>query len=343
MIYDKAYIVNPDTDVNALEFSSYTEVLAAAVENIENAITLANTYGSNFEYNLYVGSDPIGLSQFVEIANSYLARFSIAIARTDSEAQGLDYNKILEYANQGLNSNFYPLSSENVFFNNFQDWSLFTLGDGAGYMPTDIKIQHLFDPSYPTDYPTDSTILPAATSNDSRLTMYYEYVGSAFGFLRESRGRELFSSYRHIRFFNDNDENADGLPVEVFSKAEIDYIKAECYYRMSDYPSAVTMLNTSPRMTVGGQNTTPAKDNVRNALLYENSIELDLNAGIATSWAFMRRHDLLQAGSPTMFPVPASELEVSQSEIYTFGGESNAGEIGSASGSNDWRELNLVY
>lgn len=343
MIYDKAYLVNPDTDVNNLMFSSYTEVLASAVQNIENAITSANAQGSDFEYNLYIDSSPVGLSQFIELANSYLARFSIAVARTDSEAQGLNYVKILEYANKGLSSDFYPLSSENVFFNNFQDWSLYTLGDGAGYMPTDIKIQHLFDPSYPTDYPTDETILPAATSSDPRLTMYYEYVGAKFGFLRESRGRELFSSYRHIRFFNNNDENADGLPVEVFSKAEIDYIKAECYYRMSDYPGAVSALNASPRMTVGGQSTTTAKDNIRNVLLYENSIELDLNAGMATSWAFMRRHDLLQTGTPTMYPIPASELEITQDQIYTFGGATNSGDTGAASGNNDWKNLTLVY
>jgi len=64
---------------------------------------------------------------------------------------------------------------------------------------------------------------------------------------------------------------------------------------------------------------------------------------MAVEWAFMRRHDLLQPGTPTMFPVPASELEITRDEIYTFGGVPSAGQTGSASGDNDWRNLTLVY
>jgi len=52
---------------------------------------------------------------------------------------------------------------------------------------------------------------------------------------------------------------------------------------------------------------------------------------------------MLQAGSPTMYPVPASELEISQDAIYTFGGPAAAGEVGTASGANDWRNIDFVY
>ena len=117
----------------------------------------------------------------------------------------------------------------------------------------------------------------------------------------------------------------------------------ECHLRLGDYASAVIALDASPRKTIGLQDTTAAEDNVLNALLYEISIELDLASGMAIEWAFMRRHDMLQPGSPTMFPVPASELEITQDELYTFGGEPNAGEDGTASGNKDWRNLTLVY
>ncbi|KQC31229.1 RagB/SusD family nutrient uptake outer membrane protein [Flagellimonas eckloniae] len=341
LIYDKAYIVDPDTDPNALEFSTYQELLDASLANITTAIGLAS---GSFEYTLYASGPSLDAATFTQLANSYMARFAIGVARTDAEAQSLDYNQILTYANAGLTEDFFPPALETVFFNNFQDWSLFLLGDGAGYMPTDQKITHLFDPSYDTDYPTDaSIILPAATSDDPRLDLYYEYVAENFGFLRESRGRQLFSSYRTIKFFNDNDQNQTGIPVNIFPKAEIDYIKAECYYRQGNYGAAVTALDASPRMSVGMQSTTAAGPNVLNALLYEVSIELDLASGIIVPWTFMRRHDMLQAGTLTMYPVPASELEITQDEIYTFGGPAAAGEVGTASGSNDWRNINLVY
>lgn len=343
LIYDKGYIVNTDTDIANLEFSNYSEILTAAINNIKKAIELADS-SSVFSYAVYPAGQNLTDEDFKKLANSYLARFSIGIARTDTEAQGLDYNAILNYANNAISEDFSPEATEDVFYNNLQDWSLFLLGDGAGYMPSDIKIQKLFDPTYASNYPTDENIiLGEVDSEDPRLNLYYEYVGSNFGFLRASRGRHLFSSYRTKKFFNGNDQNQTGLPTNIFAKAEIDYIKAECYYRLGDYSSAVSVLDESPRKTKGNQNTTASKSNVLNALLYEVSIELDLSSGMAVEWAFMRRHDMLQAGSPTMFPVPASELEISLDDIYTFGGESNKGTLGTASGANDWRNINLEY
>ncbi|MEO0505218.1 MAG: hypothetical protein AAF090_03630 [Bacteroidota bacterium] len=342
MIYDQAYIVNPDTDPNALEFSTYQEVLASATANIQTAISLANGAGA-FEYTLYAAGPSVDRATFVALANSYLARFTINNARTNAEAQGQDYNAILGYANAGITADFEPPAENGVIWNNLQDWSLFLLGDGAGYMPTDQKILRLFDPTYPTDYPTDTTILGEITTDDPRATEYYEYVGENFGFLRESRGRQLFSSYRTQKFFNDNNQNVTGLPMQVFSVAEIDYIKAEANLWLGNLTAAVAALDASPRMTVGMQSTTEAAPNILNALLYEISIELDLQSGMGVPWAFMRRHDMLQAGSMTMYPVPASELEITQDAIYTFGGPAQAGEVGTASGANDWRNINLVY
>ncbi|MEL7124402.1 MAG: hypothetical protein AAFO07_33510, partial [Bacteroidota bacterium] len=325
-----------------LEFVSYQEMLTAAIGNINTAIQLANG-AAGFTYTLYAAGPSIDGATFIQLANSYMARISIANPRTNAEAQGVDYNQILTYANNGIVADYSPPASENVIWNDLQNWSLFLLGDGAGYMPTDQKITHLFDPSYPTDYPTDTTILPAITSSDPRLNQYYEYVGENFGFLRESRGRQLFSSYRTIKFFNQNDQNETGLPMEIFTKAEIDYIKAECYYWLGNLGAAVAALDASPRMTVGNQSTTPAAPNILNALLYEVSIELDLESGMGVPWAFMRRHDMLQAGTPTMYPVPASELEITRDIIYTFGGPAATGEVGTASGANDWRNIDLVY
>ena len=40
-----------------------------------------------------------------------------------------------------------------------------------------------------------------------------------------------------------------------------------------------------------------------------------------------------------MFPVPGSELEILGLENYTFGGPSFAGQTGTASGANSWKNL----
>jgi len=75
------------------------------------------------------------------------------------------------------------------------------------------------------------------------------------------------------------------------------------------------------------------------ALLREYSVEIHTLGGVSPPWFFMRRHDLLQVGSATMLPVPASELEILGMEIYTFGGPSFAGQVGTASGANSWKDL----
>ncbi|WKX77346.1 hypothetical protein [Zobellia laminariae] len=52
LIYDKAYIVNPDTDPGALEFSAYQDVFAAAVQNIEIGIQMASSF-DGFQYSIF--------------------------------------------------------------------------------------------------------------------------------------------------------------------------------------------------------------------------------------------------------------------------------------------------
>mgnify|MGYP000365538087 CR=1 FL=1 len=49
--------------------------------------------------------------------------------------------------------------------------------------------------------------------------------------------------------------------------------------------------------------------------------------------------DLLQEGTATMYPIPESELLEQGIPHYTFGGVENAGQRGTASGANSWKNL----
>ena len=98
---------------------------------------------------------------------------------------------------------------------------------------------------------------------------------------------------------------------------------------------AKNLLDNSPRVTVGELPTVELTESaIRDAIFYEYSVELDLASTIGTQWFFMRRHDLLQKGTPLHYPVPATELELSGVDFYTFGGDSAEG---TASGANSWR------
>ena len=97
-----------------------------------------------------------------------------------------------------------------------------------------------------------------------------------------------------------------------------DSLKAEALLLNGDASSSANTINNSPGRISSGLPAVTALS-VQNDLLYEYSIELHLNGTIGTNYFFMRRHSLLQEGTPLHFPVPADELEISGIDPYTFG------------------------
>lgn len=336
MIFDKAYIVNPDTDFGTLEFSDYNAVSAEAIANIEKSMSLANAV-SGFEYFIYQGYT-LDKATFMKVANSFAAKIMISTPRSKAEAASVDYAKVLSYANAGITADFNPPTNGGYeFYNNMQDWSTYTLSDGAGYLPTDIKVIHMLDNSIPKDYPTDaSVILSDANSADPRQS-YFGYA-NAFGFLRESRGRHLFTNWKNNRFFTNNDRGTlAGLSTDIFHTEELDYIKAEATLMTQGASAAAALLNSSARFTKGNITTSGTASDVEYALHYEYSVELDLGATIGTQWFFMRRHNLLQVGTPLSYPVPGTELEITGDQLYSFGGADNGAQEGTADGAGSWK------
>jgi len=374
MIYDKGYIVAADADVSQVpEPKSYTEVIDAAVSDIDKAIQTADAVGSGFVWDFLPSgtSASLSLAEFKTVANSFAARFLANAPRTQSEASSWDWDRVLTYADKGMGgpnaaaamTDYSPTSIANQFFNNMADWSTYVLSDGSGYIPTDIKIIHTLDPSYPVEYPAAPDVLEEsdAQTNDPRIG-YYNYTPN-FGFLNASRNRSLFSNYWNLRLFSENAMYANsGYPTTFFIEAEVDYIRAEANFWKGDKATAAQILNDSPYgtgqtdvtpnmpsvqlgymsqdgMSGGNSISASATDNEFIAALHrEYSVELDLIDQMGLQWFFMRRHDMLQEGTPLHYAIPGEELEITQREYYTFGGVDYAGEPGTASGSNSWKK-----
>lgn len=335
LLYDKGYIMDENTDPITVEFSTYGEMIASGLEDLQDVL---NNTPSDYKLRLYEGYN-INRDDFIKLVNTYMAKFIMGKARTSAET--VDYAEVLTHINNGITTDFNPPAKQSILFNNGQDWMCYTLSGGAGYIPVDQKIPYLAanDPvTQPADYPTDNTVLGQATSSDPRFAQYFQYT-TDFGFLNPARGRELFSNYFHNRFKTGNNRNVDGASTNIFSLAELQYLKAEAQYKSGDLAGAATTLNGSPRYTVGNITTLANDAEIKKALLYEYAIELHLNGSLGNNYFFMRRNDLLQKGTPTNFPVPASELEITGDMTYTFGGEANAGQDGSASGTNSWKTL----
>lgn len=265
------------------------------------------------------------------------------------------------------------VGSSGDYANYLADWLNFvvTCGEGglstcSGYNPTDVKQIHLLDPDYPVNYPADQASsgeagLDPAESDDPRLG-YFVYTTNP-GFLDPTRDPTLFSNYFSLRYFAFNDWWPASHGITFITSVEVDMLKAEAQLMQNDPAGAATTLNNSTagdgtislstdlpivqeglmgsNGMSGGHNLTGTENTERFqwALLREYSVELSLMGGAGLQWYFMRRHDLLQPGTPTMFPVPGEELELTGRDNYTYGGADNAGSTGAAAGDNEWREL----
>lgn len=374
MIYDKGYIVGPDTDVSELEPSSYSELISAAVTDLGRAKNLAGQVNRDFTWDFLPNADSFSRTEFKEIANSFAARFLINEARTVREAEAWSnrrWNDIINYAETGVGqgASMPSFTATTVgsyeFYPSHPDWETFIVPLPAGYLPNDIKQAHLLDPSYPVDYPTEAgAVLDEAKSQDPRI-QYFNYVGSNFGFLDPSRNRALFTSYVDLRMNGDNSWGRSGLPMTFVTGSEMQYIIAEAYLMKGNKAAAAEALENSPFGSVPtdlGPFDLPAEQDGKvdygsaeglaanreiaasasraefvRALHTEYSVELHLLGGIGIQWFFMRRHNLLQEGTPLHYPIPGKELQVTGRDYYSFGGVERSDEEGTASGSNSWK------
>lgn len=349
--YDKGYIVDIDSDLGALEFVDYKALIAAGLANIQTAIDKANAASSlTFDFMLKVDMDK---ARFIQMCNSYRAKIAISEARTKDETIQTPYATISSWVDAGFDTDFTINTSPNDWWHNGLDWYTYRLSsaDGAGYIPTDHKIMHLINPNhYEKYYHPDTGFYAPLVTNDMRFHTttvfngtqgYYFYVQN-FGYLNPNRNRYLFTVYTNNKWWNFNQIYVDpDYPNPIFLTYEGDLIKAECDLKGGSTAGTLAVMNdpTGPRKALGmlPDVTIANEAEAINYLHLEHSFELDHAAMAVGQWAFMRRWDLLQKGTPLHAPVPARELEATGKEIYTFGGVDNATNPGTATGTGAWK------
>lgn len=348
VIYDRGIIVD-DVDVSERDFpNSYQELLENGIRLIDKSIALAEA-SSNFNFDFLLGVT-IDKDTFIRLANSIAARILSSVARDEAEAKALgnDYwQRVLAYAEKGFQNDYLITTVSGGYYNGQLDRLTYTYL-GHAYVPVDVKIPYLADKTgtYPDAYPTDDTVLDAIQSDDQRFDEYFGY-DPQFGILMEARGRNLFSNYYRKRWANSNNSlNVPGAVNPYFLAEELRLLKAESYYWLGDYTKAADLLNASDaaRKEAGGlSDIQPTAQDVLRTLHYEYAIEIDGAGGVFVPFSFMRRHDLLIAGTPTEYPIPQTQLEVVGLDTYSFGGADYAGEkgiwseLGTAAGTG-WRE-----
>ncbi|TKG94539.1 RagB/SusD family nutrient uptake outer membrane protein [Puteibacter caeruleilacunae] len=323
---DQAFIIEIDSEVEDLELKPYAEVIEAAMTNFDKAIQLcgSNTFTLNAAFINGITVDNVLLGQ---LANSMAARYSVAVARTASENNAVNWSKVLSYAQNGIEADIMPVNGgENSLW--------FAAGTGFAWfgpdMRVDQRILNMLDPNQPLMHPLEGAA-PLVESDDSRAETYLQWQDN-FGWLKPERGRELFSSYTYVKY--GNTDEGDGV-IPLFEHYENDLLKAEAMIRTSGPDADAAALINKSRVANGNLAALTgdeSQEDMLEALFYERELELMLTT-LGLGWSDMRRRDMLQAGTMLHLPIPAKELGVLQMPLYTF----TPGQEGTASGANAWK------
>jgi hypothetical protein len=316
LFYDKGFIVTHETDLTFdLEPSPYKDVIAAALQSLDQAIAISKASTFTIPTEWLPGESWSNI-EFAQLASSYAARLLVYSARNKTEDNATDWNKVYTYAKNGIQKDFAPLADDITWFSLYQTYSVY-----AGWGFIDMYVIHMMDPNMPANFPLSGSFddLPnkgKATSADARLESDYQYMSSCP--FKPERGYYHFSSYRYKRL--DQYLKTWTEPMPEFRKAENDYLLAEAAARTSKVAEAASVMNASARVTRG--NLAPlAADQaaILKAIHYERIVELMLS-GMCIQYFQMRKENLLQKGTILHFPIPGAQLEVMQMDYYTFGG-----------------------
>ncbi len=116
LLYDQGFIIPQDLDVRQVppdEAAQYLhpheEVMAAAIAGMEEAIAIAAANPFEFEENdRWLFTAEMSNEEFVQVANSFLARFKAYAPRTRAERDAAPWDEIIAHVDAGIQTDFAP-------------------------------------------------------------------------------------------------------------------------------------------------------------------------------------------------------------------------------------------
>lgn len=331
LIFDQGYIVDETTSLDELAnpvLVSYDDLMTHALKKLGEAATLAEDNVFDVGTSIINSTDG-GLSstQFAEVIHSYTARLLANVARNSTERALVNWDKVISHIQKGVKQDFTMVLDQ--WASGYWWNSRYIYSTRSGWTNVDMRIINMMNPAYPAHNPdgadfaqTDSATIYDTPSIDNRLFTDYGYNPSNFH--RPERGLYFFSNWRYTRHAA-YDGSYEGT-MEDISLSEIHMLHAEALAQNGNLAGAATILNdpSGYRKTRGGLPDVAAnKNDIMKAIHHERMIEQYLDAPGA-EWFDMRGMDMLQAGSPLHFPIPADILESlgCQQPFYTYGGSS---------------------
>jgi starch-binding outer membrane protein, SusD/RagB family len=349
-MFDQAWVVTETTDVTAPQtLVDYRTVMLRAQADFDSVIAICNRVTFTLETSFMpTQGSPYNSAQLQQLSRTYAANFLAQNARTKAENDSNQavngqnkWERIRDLTANGMTQDF-VLTLDGINWEN----GIITIAGLDWYWRVDHRIIRLMDTSYAKRFPLTATSLPPVDTTrpnvvDRRIFPsrgYFRYE-SGLAFFRPDRGPQLRSHYRFSRY--DAIYATTGIGPCVFLYAETNrLLRAEALAMTGDLAGARAILNDPAlRRKSVGQLPDVSAGATREQILFEIFKERDIEL-MLTDYGIhfkdMRRRDMLQAGTVLHFPVPVTQLEIVGQRAYTFGGQSAAGTVGTASGNRSW-------
>jgi hypothetical protein len=283
LMYDSSSIVTPRMGAETVpELSGAHEVAAAAIEMLDSALAIANDPAAADGFPLedsWLSSAPgYGtLDSFKRLVRSYRARIRAGVSRTPAEAAAVDWAKVRDDAENGIDRNLMVNTGSTTGWNNgmetqrYQDptWSQMSMmymgmadvsGNYANYIAQDLAHKNGFflvvtpDKRWPQGATRAEQNAASVQATDDAALPYIENRPLANDVTGDPWGVSFYT-YNRWRYIRENSNS--GLFPE-FMKAENDLLAAEAYMRLGDYASAAAKID----LTRVGRGSLPALSGV---------------------------------------------------------------------------------
>jgi hypothetical protein len=355
--YDQAFIYDETVDLatDVLELKPYSEVMAAAISQLEAAAALAdaNSFTMDGWWN--------GITQTNEdvskLAHSFIARYLAQVARTPAERTAVSWSSVKNHVSKGITETFAPhgdgynnwVHSGQEFHNDRggswarMDYKFIGGADASdGYkdwLATDVQLRAEFI----MDISDKRVAAGNVTFAEKQETGYKDdaeeeglYAGTRGGSpFRANRGTYHFSRYSFHRYAGFASGGYTD-PIPIMTLAEMDMLRAEAELHAGNGDAAAAIIDkyhadlggypSSVGTAVGsisdvmGPIDGPVSDGTLWAMLkYNKMMEIALS-GAGVEFYDIRGWGDLTKNTAYDHPVPAKELGVLQLELYSFGG-----------------------
>ena len=329
LIFDKGWAVDETMEipVPVEDLKPYQDVAAFAVSKLDAVIAATASATWTLPSNvLPLDGVELTAENVGKLANTMAARIIAYTPRNATENAAVDWNKVLQYASNGISSGT-PFDFSVVEDNGTIWWDGYkAYGNYGPWLRVSMRVMHEMNPNLPERYTSCSSIPEdAAGFTDDRYATDFSYIGTIP--FACARGAWHFSNWEHSRY-GTKAVGGDvswyagtfAAPAPMVLAAENDLLWAEALVRTGGDLGVAADLVNKTRVVRGGLAPVAADANaIMDAIHYEQDIEL-LTTGGGLQWYNRRRIDGLQPGTPRHLPIPAKELEIDQLPIYTFGG-----------------------